>query len=137
MLAGTSALLLFKILSAATEGEVKHDGEISRQPRRDRMIRERVHDPYKTRLKLLEEAASGSCAAASSRCHVPEPAEVILAAYHHAAEGRRIGSCMPGPNRALPTLLAARAWIIDQDTYMASSPALFDPTRRISDGGIL
>jgi GNAT superfamily N-acetyltransferase len=63
--------------------------------------------------------------------------EVLLAAYHHAAEGRRIGSCLPGPSPALRTLLEARAQIVDQDTYMASHPSLFDPARRISDGGIL
>ncbi len=34
------------------------------------------------------------------------------------------------------TLLTALARIVDQDTYMASHPALFDPTRRITDGGI-
>jgi hypothetical protein len=41
-------------LTFGTEGEVKHEGDIPRQPRRDRMIHERVHDPYKTRLKLPE-----------------------------------------------------------------------------------
>ncbi len=66
-----------------------------------------------------------------------DAAAVLMAAYHHAAEGGRIGSCLPGPNPALRTLLAARAQIIDQDTYMASDPSLFDPARRISDGGIL
>jgi GNAT superfamily N-acetyltransferase len=66
-----------------------------------------------------------------------DTAAVLVAAYHHAAEHGRIGSCLPGPHRALHTLLAAGARIIDQDTYMASRPALFDPTRRITDGGIL
>jgi len=66
-----------------------------------------------------------------------DPVAVLVAAYHHAAEGGRIGSCLPGPNPALRALLGARARIIDQDTYMASDPSLFDPTRRISDGGIL
>ena len=66
-----------------------------------------------------------------------EPAPVLIAAYHHAAEGGRIGSCLPGPSPALPYLLAAGCRIIDQDTFMASDPSLFDPTRRISDGRIL
>jgi GNAT superfamily N-acetyltransferase len=65
-----------------------------------------------------------------------DAAAVLVAAYHHAAESGRIGSCLPGPNRALQTLLAAGARIVDQDMYMASRPALFDPTRRITDGGI-
>jgi hypothetical protein len=34
---------------------MKHEGEVSRQPRRrDRLLRERIHDPYKTRLKVPE-----------------------------------------------------------------------------------
>jgi GNAT superfamily N-acetyltransferase len=66
-----------------------------------------------------------------------DPTAVLVAAYHHAGEGGRIGSCLPGPSPALRTLLHARARILDQDTFMASDPTLFDPTRRISDGGIL
>jgi hypothetical protein len=66
-----------------------------------------------------------------------DPSAVVVTAYHHAAEGGRIGSCLPGPNPALPVLLAAGARIIDQDTFMASDASLFDPIRRISDGGIL
>jgi GNAT superfamily N-acetyltransferase len=66
-----------------------------------------------------------------------DPAPVLIAAYHHAAEGGRIGSCLPGPSPGLRTVLAAGARIVDQDTFMASDPSLFDPTRRISDGGIL
>ena len=33
---------------------MKHEGDTPRQPRRDRLIHEHVHDPYKTRLKLPE-----------------------------------------------------------------------------------
>ncbi len=66
-----------------------------------------------------------------------DPAVVLVAAYRHASEGGRIGSCLPGPNPALRMLLAGGARIIDQDTYMASDPSPFDPLRRISDGGIL
>ena len=66
-----------------------------------------------------------------------DPVVTLVAAYRHAAEGGRIGSCLPGPNPALRTLLAGGARIVDHDTYMASDPSLFDPVRRISDGGIL
>jgi hypothetical protein len=54
---------------------------------------------------------------------------VLVAAYHHAAEGGRIGSCLPGPNTALRPLLAAGSRIFDQDTFMASQASLFDPPR--------
>ena len=66
-----------------------------------------------------------------------DPALVLVAAYHQAAEGGQIGSCLPGPSPALGPLLDARARIVDQDTFMTSDPAVFDPIRRISDGGIL
>jgi GNAT superfamily N-acetyltransferase len=66
-----------------------------------------------------------------------DPAAVLVAAYHHAAEAGRIGSCLPGPSPALRPLLDAGAQIVDRDTFMASDPSLFDPARRISDGGIL
>jgi GNAT superfamily N-acetyltransferase len=66
-----------------------------------------------------------------------DPAVTVVAAYHHAAEGGRIGSCVPGPSPVLRTLLVSGARIIDQDTYMATDPSLLDPVRRISDGGIL
>jgi len=42
---------------------VKHEGEIPRAPRRDRLIQERVHDPYKTRLKLPEPTVCPECGA--------------------------------------------------------------------------
>jgi hypothetical protein len=42
---------------------VKHQQDIPRQPRRDRLIRERVHDPYKTRLKLSEPTVCPQCGA--------------------------------------------------------------------------
>jgi hypothetical protein len=66
-----------------------------------------------------------------------DAAAVTVAAYHHAAEGGRIGSCVPGPSPALRILLESGARIIDQDSFMASHSTLFDPTRRITDGGIL
>jgi GNAT superfamily N-acetyltransferase len=66
-----------------------------------------------------------------------DPVTVLVAAYHHAAEGGRVGSCLPGPSPALRPLLEAGARITDRDTFMASDPALFDAARRISDGGIL
>lgn len=40
------------------------DHDVSkREPRRDRMLRERVHDPYKTRLKLSEPTVCPQCKA--------------------------------------------------------------------------
>ena len=66
-----------------------------------------------------------------------DPSVVLLAAYVHAAEGGRIGSCLPGPSPALAPLLAAGCRIVDRDTFMASDLAMFDTERRISDGGIL
>lgn len=65
------------------------------------------------------------------------PADILVAAYRHAAEGGRIGSCLPGPSPALRLLLESGLRIIDRDTFLASDPAVFDPGRRISDGGIL
>jgi hypothetical protein len=66
-----------------------------------------------------------------------EPADVLVAAYRHAAAGGRMGSCLPGPSPALRPLLEYGFHIIERDTFMASDAAVFDPTRRISDGGIL
>jgi GNAT superfamily N-acetyltransferase len=66
-----------------------------------------------------------------------DPVPVLVAAFHHASEGDPIGSCLPGPSPALRFLLDTGARIINRDTFMASDSGLFDPTRRISDGGIL
>jgi len=45
------------------EGKVKHQGEIPHQPRRNRVMREHVHDPYKARLKLPEPTVCPNCGA--------------------------------------------------------------------------
>jgi hypothetical protein len=50
-------------LDIGREGEVKHQGEVPRQPRRDRLIHEHVHDPYKTRLQLPEPTVCPQCGA--------------------------------------------------------------------------
>ena len=42
---------------------MKHQGEVPRQPRRDRLIHEHVHDPYKTRLQLPEPTVCPQCGA--------------------------------------------------------------------------
>ena len=42
---------------------MKNLGEIPRTPRKDRLIRERIHDPYKARLKLPEPALCPQCKA--------------------------------------------------------------------------
>jgi hypothetical protein len=46
-----------------TEDEVKREGDIPRPPRRDRLIREHIHDRYKTRLKLPEPTVCPQCGA--------------------------------------------------------------------------
>ena len=66
-----------------------------------------------------------------------DPVPVMIAAWHHAAEGGRIGCCVPGPSPALPVLLEAGSRIVERDTFMASDASLFDPTRRVTDGGII
>jgi GNAT superfamily N-acetyltransferase len=66
-----------------------------------------------------------------------DPAPTIVAAWRHAAEGGRIGCCLPGPSPALPVLLEAGSRIVDRDTFMTSDPSLYDPTRRVTDGGII
>jgi hypothetical protein len=43
------------------------EGEIQREPRRERMIHERMHDPYKTRLKLPEPTVRPQYGASSTR----------------------------------------------------------------------
>lgn len=57
-------------------------------PRRDRLIQERVHDPYKTRLKLSEPSVCRDCGAvyASGRWQwapAPEEAEQALCSACH------------------------------------------------------
>ena len=67
---------------------MKNLGEISRTPRRDRLIRERVHDPYKARLKLPEPALCPQCKAVyqQGRWRWDEPpagaAEALCQACH-------------------------------------------------------
>jgi hypothetical protein len=50
-------------LALGREDEVKHESDIPREPRRDRLIREHVHDPHKTRLKLPEPTLCPQCGA--------------------------------------------------------------------------
>lgn len=40
---------------------MKREDIAKKEPRRDRLIRERVHDPYKTRLKLAEPTVCPQC----------------------------------------------------------------------------
>jgi len=72
---------------------MKHEGEIPRQPRRDRLIREHVHDPYKTRLKLPEPTVCPQCGAVfhEGRWHWaprPEPAHEELCQACHRINDR-------------------------------------------------
>ncbi len=50
-------------IRACQEIVMKNLGEVPRTPRRDRLIRERVHDPYKAQLKLPEPALCPQCKA--------------------------------------------------------------------------
>ena len=60
--------------------------------------------------------------------------ESALAAMRLAFEpGGEIGACIPGPNPALAALVNAGVQILDQDTFMASEPALVDPIRLFVD----
>jgi NMD protein affecting ribosome stability and mRNA decay len=75
------------------EDEVKHQGEIPQQPRRDRLIREHVHDPYKTRLKLPEPTVCPQCGAVfhEGRWHWaprPSPAHEELCQACHRVNDR-------------------------------------------------
>lgn len=66
-----------------------------------------------------------------------DPTPAILAALRHAADDDGVvGTCVMGPNPALPTLLLdARFRIVDRDTFMASDDRLLDP-RGIYDTGV-
>ena len=94
--------------------------------------------PDRRRPRPISPYAAGTAGSTGSSWHRRRiPLAVIAAAYHHAAEGGRIGSCLPGPSPALPhparrraagSSIRTRSWRHDA--------SLFDPTRRISDGGI-
>ena len=56
-----------------------------REPRKDRLIREQIHDPYKTRLKLAEPTVCSQCGAVFLKGRwqwAPRPAANALAKTH-------------------------------------------------------
>ena len=76
---------------------MKNLRESPRTPRRDRLIRERVHDPYKARLKLSEPAACPQCKAVYQQgrwCWDAPPAgasEVLCQACHRIKDSYPAG----------------------------------------------
>ncbi|MDJ0948100.1 MAG: BCAM0308 family protein [Alphaproteobacteria bacterium] len=71
-------------------------------PRQDRRLEERVHDPYKTRLKLSDPAVCPECGAAydSDRWHWQEPrpgaVEVLCQACHRIQDNYPAGELTLG-----------------------------------------
>lgn len=63
---------------------------------------------------------------------------ILLALARVALDGAPIGgACVPGPSGLVPALLDAGFTIRDRDTFMASDPALVDPTRELVNTGFL
>src|SRR5579862_2852181 len=65
------------------------------------------------------------------------PIAPVLAAIRFGARGSAIVVTILGPHPVLPILLEARFRIIDRDQFMASDPALVDPTRLLPNPGML
>jgi GNAT superfamily N-acetyltransferase len=67
-----------------------------------------------------------------------EPLDPLLAVMRIPGEPQElIGASVPGPSPVLPVLLGAGFRIKDRDTYMASDPTVVDPTRHLTNTGIL
>ena len=66
-----------------------------------------------------------------------DPVPPILVALRRAARDLPLDFSLPGPNPALPVLLAAGFRVVDRDTAMESRPGLIDPTRFLPDPGLL
>ena len=66
-----------------------------------------------------------------------DPVAPILLALRRAGHGGRVQSVLPGPNPVLPVLLEHGFRIVDHDQYLASSPELVDPARRLPNPGML
>ena len=66
-----------------------------------------------------------------------EPVGTALAALARAGRGGPVTVCMPGPHPALRALLDAGFRVVDRDQFMASGPAIVDPTRLFPHSGML
>jgi len=66
-----------------------------------------------------------------------DPAEPLLAAFVHAAEGGPIAGCIAGPSPLLPRLLDAGFRVADNDTFMASPGVTVDADRLMPHPGLL
>jgi GNAT superfamily N-acetyltransferase len=65
------------------------------------------------------------------------PLRPTIAAIRAIRRSGLVKVCVPGPNPALPALLAAHFRITDIDQYMASEPDLVDPARLMPSPGML
>ncbi len=67
-----------------------------------------------------------------------DPGPALVAAMRAGVRDTHlVGACVPGPSPLLPVLLEAGFRIGDKDIYLASEPALVDPTRELVNTGIL
>ncbi len=67
-----------------------------------------------------------------------DPAPALLAAMAgEAGLADRTGACVLGPSPLVRILLDASFHVVDRDTYLASDPALVDPTREIVNTAFL
>jgi hypothetical protein len=67
-----------------------------------------------------------------------DPGPALLAAIAgEAGLAEESGACVPGPSPLVRMLLEAGFRIVDRDTYLASDPAVVDPTREIVNTGFL
>ena len=66
-----------------------------------------------------------------------DPVAPIILALRRAGRGGRVMGVVPGPNPVLPALLEHGFRIVDHDQYLASSPDLVDPARRLPNPGLM
>lgn len=66
-----------------------------------------------------------------------EPVGAIVAALRRSSRDGRVQACVPGPNPAVPALLASGFRIVDRDTYMSSTPDPVDAARLLPNSGML
>jgi hypothetical protein len=67
-----------------------------------------------------------------------DPVSALLPALRFGLAGTDIGgACVPGPSPLVRILLDAGFRIENRDTFLASDPAVLDPTREIVNTGFL